>query len=575
MKKLFISLITLTILVNPTRIFAQLFWSGPTNSWNSSNWSTSGATGTFTSPWVANSAAVFNVPNSLITGASISFSSIIANEDVVVAPSGTITTGGTIATITVASGKTFDFGSQNISTAVSTGLIKDGAGVLAIGSGNSYPQGLTINIGTVICRGINGLGAILTINGGVLAANANRTFATSPSSITIGGNFTLGATTGLASSTANLTFPNTTTVSLGTTQKIIILNGTGINTFNGILSGNGGGINVASGSTGTLQLSGANTYTGGTTLSGGTLRLGASEVIANISPVTMNGGILRTGAFSETYSTLSLTENSTINLDPSLQIHNFEASNLISWTSGKTLKIIGWTGNYNSTSGTGGKIFFGNNSTGLTAQQLSQIKFFNGIINSDATQLSTGEVVPTGSLPITLTSFTGKEANKLIVLNWITASEKNNKNFEVLRSVDGNTFKTIGTVDGAGDSNAELKYSFVDANPFGGTNYYQLKQIDFDGKSSTSYTVAVDSKISETHITVIASSSSVNIGITSPNESDGKLSLFDMSGRKITLQNIKLSKGYNSIVLNENLNTGVHFVTLENEGKLYSQKFIK
>ena len=178
------------------------------------------------------------------------------------------------------------------------------------------------------------------------------------------------------------------------------------------------------------------------------------------------------------------------------------------------------------------------------------------------------------TLPITLSSFTGKEANKSILLNWVTASEKNNKNFEVLRSVDGKSFKTIGTIDGAGNSDKELKYSFVDANPFGGTNYYQLKQIDFDGKNATSSTIAIDSKIEDTKITVYAANT-VNIGITSPNETTGKLSLFDISGRKITEQNISLNKGYNALTLNENLTPGVHFVILENEGKLYRQKFVK
>lgn len=179
------------------------------------------------------------------------------------------------------------------------------------------------------------------------------------------------------------------------------------------------------------------------------------------------------------------------------------------------------------------------------------------------------------TLPITLTSFTGKETNKSILLNWVTASEKNNKTFELFRSVDGKIFKSIGTVAGAGDSDAELKYAFVDANPFGGTNYYQLKQIDFDGKNSTSETIAIDSKISDTQITVYAASSSINIGITSPNETAGKITLSDISGRKITEQNINLNKGYNTLELNAALTPGVHFITLENEGRLYRQKFIK
>ena len=574
MKKLLFSFTTAIILLHPTSIFAQLFWSGPANSWNSSNWSITGASNTFTSPWVANSAAVFNVLNSSITGALIAFSSITANENVTFTATSTIGTNGSVANITVAANKLFDFGSQAISTTAGTGFVKDGVGSLAL-AGGLYTGGFTLNNGTVILRGVNAMGAggSLTINGGTIAGSNTRSLLGKYTSITVGGNFAFGSIVSPASSTANLTFD--ASVNLGTNNRVITLNGTGTNILSGIISSTGGGIITGTGSTGILVLSGANTYTGPTTTSGGTLTLGASNVIPNGSAITLNGGVFRTGAFSETYSTLNLTENSTINLDPSVQNHNFSSSDLIGWTAGKTLTIIGWSGGYNSTSGTGGKIFFGNNASGLTITQLSQIKFFNGTVNSDALQLLTGEVVPSGTLPITLTSFTGKEANKSIVLNWITSSEKNNKNFEILRSVDGRIFKSIGTVNGAGDSNKELKYSFADASPYGGINYYQLKQIDFDGKNATSPTIAVDSKIAETQITVYAASLKVHIGITSPNETTGKLSLFDIGGRKIIMQNVKLNKGHNSIELNENLNPGVHFVTLENEGKLHHLKFIR
>ena len=226
------------------------------------------------------------------------------------------------------------------------------------------------------------------------------------------------------------------------------------------------------------------------------------------------------------------------------------------------------------TTGSGSAVWRKVRFTGLPQTANLRIRFTNSG-TSPTFRIDDIVVNALATLPITLISFTGKEANKSIVLNWITASEKNNKNFEILRSVDGKNFKTIGSVNGAGDSDAELKYSFTDINPFGGTNYYQLKQIDFDGKNATSPTIAVDSKIAETQITVYVASSSVNIGITSPNEGNGKLSLFDISGRKITEKNISLNKGYNFLELNETLTLGVHFVTLENEGKLHRLKFIK
>lgn len=181
----------------------------------------------------------------------------------------------------------------------------------------------------------------------------------------------------------------------------------------------------------------------------------------------------------------------------------------------------------------------------------------------------------TFTLPITLTSFTGKETNNSILLNWITASEKNNKNFEILRSTDGKSFKNIGTVDGAGDSDTQKDYSFTDANPFGGTNYYQLKQIDFDGKNSNSAIIAVNTKIATAQLSVYAEASTVNIKITSPNETAGKIALFDITGRKLREQSILLNKGYNVLQLNETLSPGLHFINLTTDGEVVKYKFIK
>jgi autotransporter-associated beta strand protein len=209
----------------------------------------------YAAPWIAGSAAVFNVPNSKITGATTSFSSITANEDVTVTPSGTIGTNGTVATITVAPGKTFDFGDQAFSTASGTGFIKEGQGVLALnGTTNTYSGGFTLNQGTVIARGVNALGSgQLIINGGTIAANASRNFSGRfTGGIVVGGNFTLGATTGLTASNANLTFSDP--VNLGnSTARIITLGGTGVYTINGVISGLGSSLEIVANSAGTLS----------------------------------------------------------------------------------------------------------------------------------------------------------------------------------------------------------------------------------------------------------------------------------------------------------------------------------
>ncbi len=146
-----------------------------------------------------------------------------------------------------------------------------------------------------------------------------------------------------------------------------------------------------------VTLNNAVTGTGTFTLTSGALTCAAASVLPSGSPLILNGGTLKTGAttgFTQSTGTLNLSDNSTIALGTGSHTLTFAASNGVTWTGSKTLTITGWTGGYNGTSGTAGKIFVGSTSSGLTASQLAEIVFFNGSSNFPATILSTGEVVP-------------------------------------------------------------------------------------------------------------------------------------------------------------------------------------
>lgn len=81
-------------------------------------------------------------------------------------------------------------------------------------------------------------------------------------------------------------------------------------------------------------------------------------------------------------------------------------------------------------------------------------------------------------LPVELISFDVIELDdQKNQLEWRTASEINNQGFKVERKADTTTWHTLGTVLPNPDGN----YVFIDQKPFQGTNYYRLKQIDFDG----------------------------------------------------------------------------------------------
>jgi hypothetical protein len=90
-----------------------------------------------------------------------------------------------------------------------------------------------------------------------------------------------------------------------------------------------------------------------------------------------------------------------------------------------------------------------------------------------------------GPLPISLVKFeTQRIDNQLVSLTWQTASETNNRGFEVEQSNDGQTFQKVGFVDGNNNSNQIRNYSFLIANSKAA--YYRLKQVDFDEKFSYS-----------------------------------------------------------------------------------------
>lgn len=94
-------------------------------------------------------------------------------------------------------------------------------------------------------------------------------------------------------------------------------------------------------------------------------------------------------------------------------------------------------------------------------------------------------------LPVELISFTGKDEDGRIKLNWTTATETNNDYFEIQHSTNAANFQTIGEVAGAGTSATPNNYRFVHYNSTNGINYYRLKQVDFDGNFETHQVISV------------------------------------------------------------------------------------
>jgi hypothetical protein len=115
-----------------------------------------------------------------------------------------------------------------------------------------------------------------------------------------------------------------------------------------------------------------------------------------------------------------------------------------------------------------------------------------GWTNYDATAIggcfpTNGALVINAVLPIELMHFDANTEGGKNNLTWATASELNNKAFNIERSFDGKTFTAFGQIKG---NNKASTYQYVDNQPFP-TTYYRLKQMDFDGTETLSKVVSV------------------------------------------------------------------------------------
>ncbi len=93
--------------------------------------------------------------------------------------------------------------------------------------------------------------------------------------------------------------------------------------------------------------------------------------------------------------------------------------------------------------------------------------------------------------PIGLVHFDAVAIQATAQVSWSTTFEVNHDYYEVQRSQDGYRFETIQRLTSQGDSHRERSYQVVDNQPFIGTNYYRLRQVDHDGSSSYSKVVLV------------------------------------------------------------------------------------
>lgn len=178
----------------------------------------------------------------------------------------------------------------------------------------------------------------------------------------------------------------------------------------------------------------------------------------------------------------------------------------------------------------------------------------NGCANVGALQTLSVTSVDCSVLPVTLLNFSATPKDQSVYLAWSTASESNNKGFDIERSQNGTNWTTLGFVAGAGNSSSTNHYAYLDGGLASGRYFYRLKQIDLDGKFV--YSAVVSAVIGGQSGFVLEQNypnpfnNETIIRFTLPHKSKVNLSVFDINGRLV------------KVIVNESRDAGTHAVNV-------------
>jgi hypothetical protein len=186
---------------------------------------------------------------------------------------------------------------------------------------------------------------------------------------------------------------------------------------------------------------------------------------------------------------------------------------------------------------------------------------------SDAPPVHRRTILLDVTVPVELTSFSANSDRNDVILTWMTATETNNRGFEIQRQA-GNEYVTIGFTEGKGTTTETQNYLFRDKNLLSGTYTYRLKQMDFDGSFAYSDEVEVD--IEQPDVFYLGQNypnpfnPSTNIVYSVPADGNVALKVYDILGNEVStlVDEFKQAGTFDVSFNGSNLSSGVYYYQL-------------
>jgi len=239
--------------------------------------------------------------------------------------------------------------------------------------------------------------------------------------------------------------------------------------------------------------------------------------------------------------------------------------------------ISGNGGVYKSTDG--GTTFTSHN---LTFSSNKIIMYLNKIMVCVTGSTNGGVWIFTDeSIPVELASFTASALEDDVILNWSTATETNNRGFEVERQTAGSqTWECIGYVAGYGTTTEPRSYTYSDYNLVSGEYHYRLKQVDLDGEFKYSNTITINVNtpdqfnLSQNYPNPFNPNTQIEYSI--PKDGYVSLIVYNTLGQKVAeLVNEYVSSGEHQINFDASgLSSGIYYYRLVADNNISIRKMI-
>lgn len=175
-------------------------------------------------------------------------------------------------------------------------------------------------------------------------------------------------------------------------------------------------------------------------------------------------------------------------------------------------------------------------------------------------------------IPIELVDFSVRSTVNSVELTWSTASEINNKGFQVERSEDGVHFGALDFIKGQGNAEGLTRYNSVDKTAFFGVDYYyRLNQIDNDGKEKLSKTMSV--KRAFTKAFSFAPNPANNVISLNFDVEKAAFRVYDLFG-KLILSTVSSNNNVLAMDISA-LHSGNYILEMTANGSVFREKLVK